>query len=91
MCGRFININEQKKISKIFAISRTENYAENSYNIAPGQKINIIHYDSEQRIIDSVNWGYSYLNSQTNILQSVINSRIETINTKLLFKDSYLK
>tara|TARA_Y100000590_G_scaffold225201_1_gene254617 strand:+ start:1026 stop:1682 length:657 start_codon:yes stop_codon:yes gene_type:complete len=91
MCGRFININEQKKISKIFAISRTENYAENSYNIAPGQKINIIHYDSEQRIIDSVNWGYSFLNSQTNILQSVINSRIETINTKLLFKDSYLK
>ncbi len=91
MCGRFININEQKKISKIFAISRTENYAENSYNISPGQKINIIHYDSEQRIIDSVNWGYSFLNSQTNILQSVINSRIETINTKLLFKDSYLK
>ena len=32
-------------------------------------------------------WGYSFMNTNTQKKQIIINSRIETINTKLLFKD----
>lgn len=35
--------------------------------------------------------GYSFLNNEINKKQLVINSRIETINTKLLFRESYIK
>ena len=33
----------------------------------------------------------SLFDKKSNILQNIINSRLETINSKLLFKDSYLK
>ena len=91
MCGRFTSINKKRKIEKIFDISEINNFSENSYNISPGQNINIIFSHHGKKIIDSFNWGYSFINKQNNVLQNIINSRLETINNKLLFKDSYLK
>jgi len=91
MCGRFISINNKKKVEKIFDVSEINNFEENSYNISPGQNINIIFSYQGKNIIDSFYWGYSFINKNTNILQNVINSRLETINSKLLFKESYLK
>ena len=91
MCGRFASITDSKKIKKIFNITEIINYSDKSFNISPGQKINVILSNKGVNIIDSLYWGYSFFNNKKNLLQSVINSRIETINSKLLFKDSYLK
>jgi putative SOS response-associated peptidase YedK len=49
-----------------------------------------LNYKFENYLLSS-NWGYNFINSKTQNNQSVINSRIETINSKLLFKDSFLK
>ena len=91
MCGRFVSLNKKKIIEKSFNISTTKNFLENSYNVAPGQKINVILNNNKELILDSINWGYSFFDKNNNKDQAVINSRIETINSKFLFKDSFLK
>ena len=47
--------------------------------------------NNKELILDSINWGYSFFDKNNNKDQTVINSRIETINSKFLFKDSFLK
>ena len=91
MCGRFVSVNKKKIIEKSFNISTTKNFLEKSYNVAPGQKINAILNNKKELILDSLNWGYSFYNKNNNKDQTIINSRIETINSKFLFKDSFLK
>ena len=91
MCGRFASYKHHEKLNKIFDL---KNKAENqfkSYNVTPGQNINIIlNYDYYNYILES-NWGYNFVNKTTNQNQKVINSRIETINEKLLFKESFTR
>ena len=91
MCGRFVSINDENKIKKIFDIKKTINFSEKSFNISPEQKINLIYKHKENFILDSFKWGYSFYNKYFNKNQLVINSRLETINTKILFKESYIK
>ena len=91
MCGRFVSLNKKKIIEKSFNIFLTKNFLEQSYNVAPGQKINVILNNNKELILDSINWGYSFFDKNNNKDQTVINSRIETINSKFLFKDSFLK
>jgi len=91
MCGRFVSITKENKLKKIFNISKVNSFVKDSYNVAPSQNINLIFNHSNELIIDSMKWGYSFLNKHTNNQQHVINSRIETINDKILFKDSFLK
>jgi len=91
MCGRFVSIIKENKLKKIFNISKVNNLVKDSYNIAPSQNVNLIFKYSNELILDSMKWGYSFFNKQTNNQQHVINSRIETINEKILFKDSFLK
>ena len=91
MCGRFISITEEKKIKKLFDINKVNNFAEKSYNVSPQQNINVILFDEGDVKLDSIKWGYSFYNEYTNKNQLIINSRLETINSKILFKESYLK
>ena len=91
MCGRFVSLNKKKIIEKSFNISKSKNFLDKSYNVSPGQKINVILNNNKELILDSLNWGYSFYNKNNNKDQTVINSRIETINSKFLFKDSFLK
>jgi len=91
MCGRFAIYKNLNKLKNIFNISNSDFSITQSYNISPGQDVNIIlSYKFENYLLSS-NWGYNFINSKTQNNQSVINSRIETINSKLLFKDSFLK
>ena len=91
MCGRFASYKNLNKLKKIFNISNSDFNITQSYNISPGQNVNIIlSYKLENYLLES-NWGYTFINSNTQNKQMVINSRIETINSKLLFKDSFLK
>ena len=91
MCGRFASYKNLNKLKNIFNITNSDFNITKSYNISPGQNVNIIlSYKFENYLLSS-NWGYNFINSKTLNNQSVINSRIETINSKLLFKDSFLK
>ena len=91
MCGRFASYKNLNKLKNIFSVINSDFNLTQSYNISPGQNVNIIlSYKFENYLLSS-NWGYNFINSKTQNNQSVINSRIETINSKLLFKDSFLK
>ena len=91
MCGRFASYKNLNKLKKIFNVINSDFNLTQSYNVSPGQDVNIIlSYKFENYLLSS-NWGYNFINSKTQNNQSVINSRIETINSKLLFKDSFLK
>ena len=91
MCGRFASYKHHEKLNKIFDLKNKIENKLNSYNITPGQNINIIlNYNYYNYILES-NWGYSFVSKTTNQNQTVINSRIETINNKLLFKESFTK
>ncbi len=91
MCGRFASYKHHEKLNKIFDLkNKPDNYSK-SYNVKPGQNINIIlNYNYYNYILES-NWGYNFVNKNTNQKQIVINSRVETINNKLLFKESFIK
>ena len=91
MCGRFASYKNLNKLKNIFNVINSDFNITQSYNVSPGQDVNIIlSYKFENYLLSS-NWGYNFINSKTQNNQSVINSRIETINSKLLFKDSFLK
>ena len=91
MCGRFASYKNLNKLKNIFNICNSDFSTTQSYNISPGQDVNIIlNYKFDNYLLSS-NWGYNFINNKTKNNQSVINSRIETINSKLLFKESFLK
>jgi len=91
MCGRFASFKNLKKLKNIFDLNSNNFNVTSSYNISPSTDVNIILNYEYQNYLLPTNWGYSFINSNTQKKQIVINSRIETINTKLLFKDSFLK
>ncbi len=91
MCGRFASYKNLNKLKNIFNICNSDFITTQSYNISPGQDVNIVlNYKLDNYLLSS-NWGYNFIDSKTKNNQKVINSRIETINSKLLFKDSFLK
>ncbi len=91
MCGRFVNIEKKEKIIKLFPSSKVLNYSKKSYNTAPSNLINVIYKNNNNIYIDNLLWSFSYFNKQNNITQFVINARIETIVSKYLFKESFIK
>ena len=91
MCGRFVNIEKTEKIVKLFPSSIVLNYSNKSYNISPSNLINVIYKNNNNIYIDNLFWSFSYFNKQNNITQFVINARIETIVSKYLFKESFIK
>ena len=91
MCGRFVNIEKKEKILKLFPSSKLLNYSNKSYNIYQSNLINVIYKNDNNIYIDNLFWSFSYFNKQNNITQFVINARIETIVSKYLFKESFIK
>ena len=91
MCGRFVNIEKKEKIQKLFPSSEFLNYSDQSFNISPSSMISVIYKDNKKLYIDNLFWSYSFFNKQYNITQFVINARIETIVSKYLFKESFIK
>ena len=91
MCGRFISTEKKVNIKKLFHNSKIVNYTNESYNVSPSDLINVVYESDNNFLIDTFNWSYSFFNKQNNNTQFVINARIETINDKYLFKDSFVK
>jgi putative SOS response-associated peptidase YedK len=91
MCGRFINLNRIDKLNKIFEINESKNIEnEISYNIAPSQST-IIITNSKFFKIEKANWGIKFFDKRQIQEKSIINSRLETIQKKILFKESFEK
>ena len=91
MCGRFVNLNKIDKLNKIFEINKSENVENRiSYNIAPSQST-IIITNSKFFKIEKANWGMRFFDKKQNQEKNIINSRLETIQKKILFKESFEK
>ena len=91
MCGRFVNLNKVNKINKIFEMDKLENFQNLiSYNIAPSQST-IIITNAKSLKIEKAYWGFSFYDEKYNLKKNIINSRLETINKKILFKESFEK
>ena len=90
MCGRFININKTNSIKKNFNIKNSLSEDLISYNISPSQ-ISFIITNNKEINLEKAKWGYSFIDKKTNFEKNIINSRLETITEKILFKDSYHK
>ena len=91
MCGRFVNLNKIDKLNKIFEINESENVENGiSYNIAPSQST-IIITNSKFFKIEKANWGMKFFDKKQNQEKNIINSRLETIQKKILFKESFEK
>ena len=98
MCGRFINTNKINKLKKIFDIKQNNESLEDalSYNIAPSNKVNIIINNTYLQI-EKAEWGIKYKipsnfhEKQNQQYKTFINSRLETITEKILFKESFFK
>jgi len=90
MCGRFINLTKTSSLKKKFDIVSSQIKDLTSYNISPSQTSNIIFKKNVINIDESM-WGYSFFDKKNNQEKNIINSRIETINNKTLFKESYYK
>ena len=90
MCGRFIHINKTNYIKKNFNIKNSISENLISYNIAPSQ-ISFIITNNKEINLEKAKWGYSFVDKKTNSEKNIINSRLETITEKILFKNSYYK
>ena len=90
MCGRFINLIKTNLIKKKFNINSSIHEDFVSYNISPSNNSCIIFKNKEIRL-DVAKWGYSFTDKKTNQEKNIINSRLETINSKIIFKESYYK
>ena len=90
MCGRFIHINKTNSVKKKFNIKNSLSEELISYNISPSQ-ISFIITKNKEINLEKAKWGYSFIDKKTNCEKSIINSRLETITDKILFKDSYYK
>ena len=91
MCGRFINLNRIDRLNKIFEINESKNVENTiSYNIAPSQST-IIITNSKFFKIEKSNWGIKFFDKKQNQEKNIINSRLETIQKKILFKESFEK
>ena len=90
MCGRYINLTTVSTLKKIFNIKNYNNKDLISYNISPSQKSHIILKEKTINL-DEAKWGYSFFDKKKYQEKNIINSRLETISDKILFKDSYDK
>ena len=93
MCGRFVNLNKIDKLKKIFDIKKSQAEFDRtvSYNIAPSQESIIIINNFSSFEIEESKWGFKFLDKKLHIEKIIINSRIETIQEKIMFKDSFVK
>ncbi len=90
MCGRFVNLTKINNIKKNFDIRSSIDINLISYNISPSQNCIIVFKEKEINL-DIAKWGYSFLDKAINLRKNVINSRLETIRDKIIFKESYNK
>ncbi len=91
MCGRFVRIKSINEIANIFKIEHIESNLEPSYNIAPKQPIVVLMEKGRKRVV-SMQWGLiPRWAKDPKISNKLINARVETIDQKPSFKDSFIK
>ena len=91
MCGRFINLNKNNKLIRIFSINKSIKILDKiSYNISPSQLLTIITNNNFLNI-ELANWGLKFIDKNEKTTKIIINSRLETIKKKMIFSESFEK
>lgn len=85
MCGRFAFQGDQWP--ELTADVEQPDIKPN-YNICPQDKTPVIHYDSENLTISSMQWGLRPSWSKKSTMEP-INARVETIDSKPMFREAY--
>ena len=83
MCGRFVFVPTVQMILAEFGDVQIKSEPKPSYNIAPTQKASVLFQKEEETVLDSLAWGF---HAGTN---PIINSRVEGINEKPIFKKAF--
>ena len=82
MCGRFINLNKNNQLIRIFSINKSIKILDKiSYNISPSQLLTIITNNNFLNI-ELANWGLKFIDKNEKTTKIIINSRLETIKKK---------
>ena len=90
MCGRFVNLTKVNSLKKKFNIKNDLSKDLVSYNISPSQNSYVVFREKKTNL-DIAKWGYSFIDKKYNQEKNIINSRLDTIKNKTLFKESYYK
>ena len=90
MCGRFVNLTKVNSLKKKFNIKNDLSKDLVSYNISPSQNSYVVSRGKKTNL-DIAKWGYSFIDKKYNQEKNIINSRLDTIKNKTLFKESYYK
>ena len=90
MCGRFTLYIDSKKLNTVFHLTNSIFDCVPSYNIAPGQDIQVITQGPEGRVISYMKWGLiPYWAKDPKIGSRLINARAETIDCKPAFRNAF--
>ena len=85
MCGRFAFQGDQWPE---LTADIEQPVIEPNYNICPKDNSPVIHYDSDNLAITSMQWGLRPSWSKESTMEP-INARIETIDSKPMFREAY--
>lgn len=90
MCGRFVRIKTISEIADLFNIQKVESDLDSSYNIAPKQPIVVVMEDGKKKLV-TMQWGLiPRWAKDDKIANKLINARVETIDQKPSFKNSFV-
>ena len=90
MCGRFARFSPVSLFKEAFEISAVKFDSVKSYNIAPAQDVLAVAYYGE-RILTRFFWGITpHIGKETLKPPLLINARLETIEEKPTFRESYI-
>lgn len=85
MCGRFSQISNIDVLREKLGLKDTKLLFEPNYNIGPGQSA---YGFDKNKVIEQFQWGFSLWSDKNNKIKP-INSKIESIHEKNMFKDAY--
>lgn len=92
MCGRYTITVNAEGIAWRFGAERPEFEFAPTYNAAPTQNLPVVTETNGQRQLSLMRWGLiPYWAKEISIGNKLINARIETIDQKPAFKNSFLK
>ncbi|MHA2253469.1 MAG: SOS response-associated peptidase [Candidatus Kariarchaeaceae archaeon] len=92
MCGRFSQVIGVDILLDRFNIQELEAKVTNRYNVAPMTMVPIVIEENETRILRDMQWGFlPFWAKKKDGMNRPINSKIETVAQKGMFRDSFNK
>jgi putative SOS response-associated peptidase YedK len=94
MCGRYFRHTPRDELAAGFRAQLGISFAEASYNVAPGQRVTTVRFNSKtgERTLDDLQWGLvPFFAKDVKIAWKTINARAETVDTKATYRNAFQK